>query len=246
MSNYEPRQTIGFELRYNKAGFITNAVPYLAKGGEDFEKGELVKMENGLLEPLSDSDSPDEDEPIVGVCAESKEDVDDGTYVAVYDSPYSVYECTFENHEDIKEDIEGDDNDLKKVTIPLSSSGNANSLVGAVLYIYDGPAKGDIRTVTANSSASNTELTVNEEFSQKPTGDSKMILVAKHDGSDDFDISKIGSLNGITDNAKIDVEKEALKDGYLNVIRIHPERLTMSVMISITKTLYGIGQTDNS
>ncbi len=244
--SYEPRETIGLEMRYNKAGFITNAVPYLAKGGEDFEKGQLVKLKDGLLEPMAHTDSPDEDEPIVGVCAHTEESVDDGTWIAVYDSPYSVYECTFENHEDIKEDVDGNTANLKQITLPLSSATNDDSLKGAILYIYAGPGKGDIRTVTGNTDADPTVVTVNENFSQAPTGDSKVILVADHDGNNDFDISKVGSLNGMTDNGKIDVDQKDFKDGYLNVLRINPDRLTMNVMISLTKTLHGMGQTDNS
>jgi len=234
--------TIGLQYKYNKAGFSHNPVQYRAKKDEEFSKGDLVFIEDGLANVMDNNDTPDEDKAIVGVAAESKK-AKGGDTILVWDNPMNVYEVSFANHTDVDADIgSAADN---QITLDYEVATSADCAKGAQIYIYDGPGKGDVRTVTGNTVADPSVITVDEDFTARPTSDSKAIITA-NEGTTTYEPAKIGSHHAIDSNGKLDVEPLTTKTGYLTVVGMNPERLTADVVISPTKTLLGIGETASS
>jgi len=219
------RTTNGFEPKYNKlGGIVDNAVEYELTPGAAFSAGDMVVLTaNKVAKAAANATN------VLGVMAETIAAADNPattkTMGRVYDNPFIVYRCSFADHRDASA-TGGTTTTLVDTALSTSSDDDWN---GALLYIYEGPAVGSIRTVKDYTGSSDT-LTVEEPFPTAPTTASKYILLGAGGAGDVINRGSIGvdlkDENTIDANATI-----ANEAGPLVVMAIDPANLMMDVMI---------------
>jgi len=219
------RTTNGFEYVNNKLnGIVDNAVKYELTPGVAFSEGDMVVLTTGKVAKAAANATN-----VLGVMAETIAAADNPaaatTYGRVHDNPYTVFRCSFADHVDSTA-TGGTTTTLVDTALSTSTDDYWN---GALLYIYEGPAAGSIRTVKDYTGSSDT-LTVEEPFPTAPTTASKYILLGAGGSGDVINKGSIGvdlkDENTIDANATI-----ASEAGPLVVLSVDPAKLTMDVMI---------------
>lgn len=220
------RITMGFEFVRNLAGFAPNPVDYELTPGEAFQKGDLVVFNNGKVTKATASTTGQ----VLGVMAETiTASLDDITYGKVYDNPFNVYRVTFADHRDATA-TGGSTTTLVDTTLPTSADDVWN---GALLYVYEGPGAGSIRTVADYTGATDT-LTVTKPFPEAITSASKYILLgAAAVVGDVINVGKAGIV--LKDSRTVDANASVLSGGNevgpLACVAIYPKDLMMDVII---------------
>lgn len=218
------RTTNGFELIGNLMKIADNPVDCELTPGVAFLKGDMVVRTAGKIAKAAANAVN-----VVGVMAESITAAENPaaatTYGKVYENPFNIYRCSFADHRDAAA-TGGTTTTL--VDTALSTSDN-DVWNGALLYIYEGPGAGCIRTVKDYVGATDT-LHVEEPFTAAPTAASKYILLGAGAAGDVINVGSVGvdlkDENTIDANATIGSEA-----GPLVVLAIDPANLTMDVMI---------------
>lgn len=125
----------------------------------------------------------------------------------VYDDPFTIYQCTFSDHIDGTA-TSGSTTTLAD-TVNIGSSADSR-WVGALLYIYDGAAKGTLRTVTAYTNATRLLTWVGAAYEAVDTTSKFIVLGAAAAAGDVINAGKIGvdlkDENTIDGNATVDAE----------------------------------------
>jgi len=237
---YSPKATNGFEFRYNKAGFPANSVLYEGTSGVTYTQGELVYLTAGaMLAVATTALVSTVDTPVVGVVAATVTCSTKSTarYVPVYDNPLNVYEVTIYGHVDTTATA-GTANTVTATTGVLSTT--ANTYAGSVVYIYEGPGKGDKRTIASHTAANPTVITINGEWSATPTTASKFVVLSEFSSAASTDAGiNVGNRKRIATSKKVSVLKQTGTDGYLAIVGVNPERLTADVMITMVDGILG-------
>ncbi len=247
--SYKVTETNGFEYRYNKAGFAPNPVAYEATTG-DYTKGQLISVSNGLAK--SAPTTANAVDLLVGVCAEKKTVSSSDRTLLVLDNPMNVYECSIHKLttaingyiDTAAQKTSTADNviDLDGVT----AGGSTGALKGAMLYVYDGPAKGDVRTITDSTTASNSRMTVNANFSATPTTATKVVVTADVTTAGVAATGRLrigGQASPVAGNKAISPADKTTGTGMLNVVGISAPKLRASVLLAPNKSLFGVGMT---
>lgn len=240
--------TVGFEAKYNKAGFPTNPVDYELKPNTAFSKGQLAYMPMGnsgeqRVTPLTSTVTVNGTNPIVGVMAETftttTNPTSSKTFGRVYDNPFNIYRVSFANHYDGTASASTVATQLKS---GVGSTG-ANSLKGALVHIYEGPGEGDIRTISSDTTAG--VITVAPSFSSTPTTATKFIVMASSAfNAAGYNVGTIGGKVSTGSALKMSAKTAAaIATGYLNVVGVNPEKLTVDVMITPAKHMLTAGRT---
>jgi hypothetical protein len=199
----------------------------------------------GLLVTLTSTGSVTNTNPIIGVIAETKTCTPTDYMVKVYDNPFDVYKVSFIGHTALACAGSTASNQFK-MAVSTTESTAADLMKGSLLHIYEGPGKGDTRTITANTAASTGVITVAPAFSATPTTASKAIVLCgmTTSGKTDTKGVNIGTpmlkLSTVSE-AKVKIAPLA-NNNYLNVVDIDPANLTMDVMIAFTKHAFGMGR----
>ncbi len=219
------RTTVGFERIGNRYNPAQNPHKYELTPNTAFNKGDMVVLTNGKVAKAAANAVN-----VLGVMAETIAQADNPatgiTYGYVYDDPFDIFRCSFVDHLDSTA-TGGTATTLIDTALTTSTDDVWN---GALLYIYDGPGKGDIRTVSDYTGASDT-LTVTKPFSATPTTATKYILLGAATAAGD--VINVGSVgvdlkNEKTIDANATIASEA---GPLVVLDIDPAELMMTVMI---------------
>ena len=215
------RTTVGFERIGNRFDQPDNGTLWELKPSEDVAKGDMLDLEyNKVVKAAANADN------VVGIAAESLEaHATDLTKIRVYDNPFNIYRCSFEDHRDSTATGSGS-------TTTLVDSGLANTADayrGATLYIYEGAGAGHARTISAYNGTDT--LTWIDPLPAATDTTSKYILVGVAAVAD-MGIAR-GSVGvDIKDENTIDASATmATEAGPLVVVQVHPERLMMDVMI---------------
>ena len=246
------RNTVGFEAKYNKAGFPTNPVPYEVKQNVAISMGRLMTIANpaAAINPkataLTSTITVNKANCIVGVTAEAITQANNPTTAKtnclIYDTPYNVYTASFAGHVDGTAQASTIATQLKTGIGTLTTA--ANAVAGALVHIYEGPGKGDVRTVASNSTLG--VLTVAPAFSAIPTVATKYILLSALSTASKLQAASVNvgtvGLKLATDASKVAIGAGAVT-GYLNVVDIDPANLTMDVMIQPAKMTLSAGVT---
>ena len=241
--------TYGFERKYSKTGFPTNPVSYAGSTGTTYTMGRLATIPapsgSGMLVTLTSTGSVTNTNPIIGVIAETKTCTPTDYMVKVYDNPFDVYKVSFDGHTDLACGGSTASNQFK-MAISTTASTAANLMKGSLIHIYEGPGKGDTRTVTANTAASPGVITVAPAFSATPTTASKAVVLCGMTtaGKTDTKGVNVGTpMLKVSSNSdgKVRIDPSNTNN-YLNVVDIDPANLTMDVMIAFTKHAFGMGQ----
>lgn len=225
------RTSIGFEPIYNKSlGSVPNPVKYELTPNTAFDKGDMVVLTAGKVAKAAAASVTN----ILGVMAESIAQADNPatglTFGAVYDHPDNVYRVTFCD--------QNDSTATGGTTTTLIDTGLSTSTDdvwnGALLYIYEGPAAGSVRTVSDYTGTSDT-LTVTNPFPTAPTTASKYIILGA--ASEANDVINVGARGLVLkDEARVDANASRLSSaaevGPLVCLDISPADLMMDVMIS--------------
>lgn len=244
------RATVGFERNYNKCGFPSNPVNYEGTVGTTYTMGHLAVIESpsattyARLLSVTSTSAIGEGRLLIGVIAETKTCTATDNKVKVFDNPFDVFKVSFVGHVDA-DVVAGAAN---AVTIGLDSRGvAANTLRGSLLHVYTGPAKGDVRTIEANTAAASAAITVAPAFSAPPTTASKIIILAAHTPADVFSVGVNVGTAGLSVSAasamKVAIAAPSPNNGYLNVVDVDPANLVMNVMISPAKHAFLAGRT---
>lgn len=221
------RVTDGFELIGNLFGPAPNPVPYELTPGVAFKKGDMVVKINGKVAKAAANYSN-----ILGVMAENIAAADNPaaktTYGAVYDNPFNIYRCTFADHRDAA--ATGGAADGTTLVDTALATGTDDVWNGALLYIYEGPGIGSIRTVKDYAGTGDV-ITVEEPFPAQITTSSKYILLGA--AAAVGDVINIGSVGvDLKDENTIDANATIVNEaGPLAVLRISPKDLMMDVLI---------------
>jgi len=233
------RITVGFEPIYNKTlSPIPNPVDYELTPAEAFTRGDMVTIVAGKITKATAGTVTD----VVGVMAESVAAADNPsgkiTLGKVYDHPDNVYRVTFVDQFDGIADAGSTTGKILDAAIATSANDVWN---GALLYVYEGPAAGSVRTVSDYVGATD-ELLVDTPFPVAPTTDSKFILLGA--GAEANDVINVG-LGGIVlkDSKTVDANagrlSSATKVGPLVCLDIRPADLMMDVMIRKSCHIFG-------
>ena len=219
------RKTEGFERVGNLAGFPANPRKYELTPGIAFQRGDLVALDGGRVVKATPSSAR-----ILGVMAETiaAEDNPSGktTFGAVYDHPLDIFRASIAGHVDSTA-TGGTLTTLVDSALPAAV---ADAYVGGVLYIYEGPGAGAVRTVVDYDEVSKT-LTVNEPFPAAPTAATKYVLIGAGDAAKD-------GINAGTVGAAVDANARSIDaatspgTGPLTVLAVDPKGLTCDVIIA--------------
>lgn len=219
------RTTNGFEVVRHLFGFNPNPRQYELTPGVAFRKGDLVVLSAGKVAKASAGATN-----VLGVMAEDvpleSNPTGKTTYGYVFDDPFLVFRCSFTGHRDATA-TGGSTTTLVDTALPTSADNVWN---GALLYVYDGPGAGAVRTVKAYTGATDT-LQVEEPFPRAITNQSKYILLGA--ASAVGDVINVGSIGVNVQNERLinaggSVASEA---GPLAVLAIYPKDLMMDVLI---------------
>ena len=243
------RETVGFERKYAKHGFPTNPVSYVGSSGTTYTKGRLATLPaptgSGMLVSLTSTIDVTNTNPIIGVIAETKTCTATDWTVKVYDNPFDVFKVSFVGHADLACGASTAQNTYT-MAISTTESTAADLMKGSMLYIYEGPGNGDVRTITANTKADPGVITVAPQFSATPTTASKAIVlcgVSTSGATDEKGVNVGTPMLKLSTVSAAKVKIAALdNNNYLNVVDIDPANLTMDVMIALTKHAFGVGR----
>lgn len=219
------RVTDGFELIRNLANVTDNPVELELTPNTAFARGDIVVWVNGKIAKAAANATN-----IAGVMAETIAQADNPaaglTYGKVYTNPLNVYRCSFVDHRDAAA-TGGTTTTLIDTAIGNSAD---NRWRGALLYIYEGPGAGSMRTVSAHTNATTT-LTVTYPFPVAPTAASKYILLGSV-GADANHVN-VGVVGiDLKDENTIDANGAVVNEaGPLTAVAIYPKDLMMDVVI---------------
>ena len=148
------------------------------------------------------------------------------TFGLVWDHPQDVFRCTFSDQQDSTA-TSGSTTTLADTTLTTTTDNYWN---GASLYVYDGAAKGTIRTVSAYTNASRTFTFVDAAYEAIGATSKYIVLGAALAAGDVINVGKIGvdlkDENTIDGNATV-----ASEAGPLECLAIYPNKLQMDVRI---------------
>ena len=239
MSYTAERTTVGFEFNYHKFGFSGNPVPYELKPDQAFKKGQLVALKYpgqaatdcGKLIPFTDSQRIDQD-ILVGVMAETIKQADNPsdevTYGMVYDNPGNIYRVTFTNVEEIQGASDG-----TTTRLDLAAVTNANNIRGTLMFIYEGPGAGHVRTITEADDGGNTISWIGA-IDSITTDETKALLLSADVNSAGINVGSVGAKVD-SDGMKVDVGQAlSATQNPIRVVRIDPKHLMMDVMLNGT------------
>lgn len=221
------RVTEGFEFVRNLAGFPANPVPYELTPGESFKKGDMVVFSNGKVTKATAASVKD----ILGVMAETiTADASKVTKGLVYDNPLNVYRVSFVDHRDAAA-TGGSTTTLVDTNLPTNTDDVWN---GALLYVYEGPGAGSVRTVADYTGATDT-LTVTDPFPVAITNASKYILLGAAVAIGDvINVGKRGLV--LKDSRSVNANASVLSGGNevgpLVCVAVYPADLMMDVVIA--------------
>lgn len=239
--------TVGFEKSYNKSGFQTNPLLYEGATATTYTKGTLLgiipagQASAGLLTSITGASTVGVAMQIAGVAAETKTTTDSNKHVKVWPVKDEVFTVSFTDHADVTASATSTAKNHFNTTL----ASNSTLAIGSPIYIYEGPGKGDVKVITASSTANN-RFTVSGEFSALPTTASKAIILAPISTASTVSAgANVGSqLRVSTGSAsKVSVKSAAVGIGYVNVLGIDHKNLTMDVRIAPAKSLIGQGNT---
>jgi len=238
--------TIGFEPVYNKAGFPANPIEYEGSSGTAYVRGSILRMANGLAATVTYATTPQVTHPIIGVCAESKTLTTADRFIKVWQPDGQVFKVTFAHHKDMTSYGTTTASIFRAATGTADLWGIASTVTGlkALLYIYEGPGKGDTRVVTQHTSGADSTLniTVSSPFSAYPTSDSKAIVLA---GSTGLSYpTNVGSLLALSSDSNLQLSaltSAVAGCSYAIVQSVDMANLTMDIMFAPSKTINGIG-----
>ena len=237
--SYDVKDTKGFEFRYNLAGFPANARVYEGATGTTYTRGTLATMgANGLIASAATTLDDAKATPIVGVIAETKETTDDDKMISIFDNPLNVYEVSVAGHTDKTVTRSTSDN---TIAVDNMGSSTASGLAGTLIHIYDGPGKGQTRTILSNTTSNSTgdTITISGKWDQRPTSASKAVVLTAYSTSASVKGINIGARAELNTTKKLHVVPTAYTNGYLNVLKVHPEKLTAEVVISASDSIFG-------
>jgi len=232
--------TLGFERSRNLAGHPANSITLNGSSGTTYTQGNLLGIvpaglaAGGTLITVTSTAIPGTDVLLAGPCEATLACDASTKAVSVTAVPSEVFTVSFDGHIDI-----GSGSTLRTASIFASTEWtSAGQPLGAMLYVYEGPSKGDIRTVTAASS-SGTSFTVNSPFTQTLSSASKaIVLCSTAAASAGVNIGSVVKVSTAS-NSKVAVNSTALGTGYLQVLAIDPENLKMDVAILPNRTVFG-------
>lgn len=238
----------GFEHCRNAAGFPHNAIKYAGSTGTTYTKGTPVVMSAGKLLELAYNAGPTAALPIVGICAETKTCATDDYMVQVIPTDGNVFNVTFVDHYDATCSGSSASNQFK---IGVSSSLNASTSAvnGALLYIYEGPSKGDLVTVIGNTTGGSTSVTtlyVAPPFSASPTTLSKAVISAAYSSAIWAFPKNVGSIVKRSTDSASKVSLSVLDSSTMAVFAIQNvdmPNLKMDVTIAPSKAVFGLETT---
>lgn len=221
MSYSADRTTTGFEWLYNLAGHAPNPVPYELKPDTEFKKGVLVVVDDGLVEPADNTTNITED--VLGVMAEEIKQADNPsdkvTYGRVYTNPLDVFRVSVTGQNDVTADGGSS-------TVFETASNIHDDLKGATMYVYEGDAKGTVRTISA---VADDNATVYEEFPEDIESGDKAVII----GFDDTNGAFWPGMSGVfadSDGLKANVGKAA-DNGPLHIVKIDAINLMVDVLV---------------
>ncbi len=230
---YTPSKTTnGFEFNYNKSGFSANPVPYMLTPDVAFQKGQAVHF-NPATGCIVEHDAANTLQ-IVGIMAESIEQADNPaageTYGLVYDNPDNVYKVSFRDYLDL--DATGGN----VITYTTNSDLHAG-LVGALIYVYEGPSAGSIRRISACDA---NDATVVLPFPEAITNESKAVVLGNNAGDGAINVGVDGVTTRDADDARfVDAQATPAAEGFLTVLSVDMENCTMDVMIQRGRHITG-------
>jgi len=231
--------TNGFEFKYNKAGFPANSILYEGTSGVTYTQGELVYLTAGsLLAVMTTSIISTVATPVLGVVAATVT-CDTSSYrkVPVYDNPLNVYEVTFAGHVDTTATA-GAATTITPTSGVFSTA--ANTYAGSLVYLYEGPGKGDVRSIATHTAANPTVITINGSWSATPTTATKMIILSDLSSGDSTNAGiNVGQRKRVATSKTVSVLKQTGTDGYISIIGVNPEKLTCDVMITMVDGILG-------
>lgn len=217
------RTSKGFERIGNKFNLAAQANEYEMTPSLALVEGDMVVLTNGKVAKAAANATN-----VLGVCAETKTaDATAVTKIRVYDNPFDIFRCTFADHAD---NVADSGTTTTIVDTELSMSADSDCL-GAYLWFYEGPNKGQARTVSGFAQASDTITFIDPVGTAITTAD-KYILLGECDeaGASTINVGRVGvdlkDENTIDANAPVDAV-----DGPLVCLKIIPEDLMMDVMI---------------
>lgn len=220
------RTTNGFERVGNLLGNIpSNGKEYELTPSTAFAAGDMVVLTNGLVAAAAASATN-----VLGVMAETIALADNpatgGVKGRVYDNPFDIFRCSISDARDAAA-TGGTTATLIDTAIGVTAD---DRWIGAILYIYEGPGKGDLRTISDYEEAAKT-FTVTKLFSAAPTTATKYLLFGAAAAAGD--VINIGSI-GVNIKTKALIDGDATtagEAGPLAVLDINPAELTMDVLI---------------
>lgn len=213
------KATMGFEVVRNPKH--VNPVPYELTPNTEFLNGNMVVSTNNLIANGAAGATN-----VRGVMASTYTTTDNPsgakTMGLVWDDEEIVYRCTFSDQRDATA-TGGSTTTLVDSTI----GGSDDDWNGAYLFVYQGKAKGEIRTVKDYTAATGT-LTVEDPFYEAPDTTSKYILLGAAGG-----VINVGSIGvNLKDANTIDGNATTASEaGPLEVLAIYPKDLMMDVRI---------------
>ena len=221
MAHTAKRTTNGFELVGNLMKIADNPVDHELTPALALLKGDMVVKTAGLVAKAAANAAN-----VLGVMAESITGAAGATTKGkVYTNPFNIYRCSFTDHLDSTA-TGGTTTTLIDTALATSNNDVWN---GALLYIYEGPGAGCIRTVKDYVGSTDT-LTVEEPFTAAPTTASKYILLGSGTAADGINVGSVGV--DLKDENTIDANATlASEAGPLVVLAIDAANLTMDVMV---------------
>ena len=248
---HSARNTVGFERVYNKTGFPANAIDYEGSSGSTYAAGQLVRLESGKATAMTYQSSGVVGKPIVGVAAETSTALTTADVkIKVFPVDNEVLKVSFDNHMDINGSSNASSGsyfyastlDNNATAEPWNQTAGSTTLFsGALIYIYEGPGKGDVRIIdemTTGGANSSHVIEVTNPFSATPTSASKAIVLIDSSGSTlSSGLPGIGPgrLVGLSTASALKVacgSTAAATEAIGMVVSVDPENLTADVMIA--------------
>jgi hypothetical protein len=241
--------SMGFEHCRNAAGFPQNAIKYEGSTGTTYTRGTPVVLSAGKLLDLAYNAGPVAALPIVGICAETKTCATDDYMVEVVPVDGNVFTVTFTGQQDVT--CNGASTAANQFNIAQSSSLNTSTtaIAGALIYIYEGPGKGNTRTIvdnTTGSSTSATQVTVAPPFSATPTTASLAIMLCDYSSGAWGFPKNIGDLVARSTASGLKTKVAVLDSSTLAMFAIQSvdmANLKMDVTIAPSKAVFGLETT---
>lgn len=226
MAYTAPITTEGFELVGNLLGLVDNGRKFLLTPNTAFKKGDMVVLTAGKVAKAAANATN-----VLGVIAETFTTATNpsatDTYGLVYANPFDIFRCSFSDQTDSTA-TGGSTTTIVDTALSTSTDDDWN---GALLYVYEGPGAGDVRTVKDYTGSSDT-LTVEKAFSATITTASKYIMLGAG-GAATADVINVGKIGvDLKDENTIDANATVANEaGPLCPVAIDMPNLTMDVLI---------------